>query len=145
MKFNVDERLACYACFAGTGSASAFFNGLADSGSIRRRCHIRRRPSRAAEAYLHRSFDSLGFGPRDPSLDRLDRRIDRDPCRDRDIRRGRRVACLDPYPGRPGLGPRRSGASASRDPSRARRPWTGLGRFVDLAVAGHSGQMERAG
>ena len=122
-----------------------FISGLADSGSIRRRCRIRRKPSRAVEADLHRSFDSLGLGPRDPSLDRLDRRIDRDPCRDRDIRRGRRVACLDPYPGRPGpSGPRRSGASASRDPSRARRPWTGLGRFVDLAVAGHSGQMERA-
>ena len=115
-------------------------SGLADSGSIRRRCHIRRRPSPSAEADLHRSFDHLGFGLRDPSLGCPDRRIGRDLCRDHDVRRARRAACLDQLPGRP----RHADASSNRDPSRDHRFWIGPERFVDLAVAGHSGQMGRA-
>ena len=100
-------------------------SGLADSGSIRRHCRIRCRPSRDAEAELHRGFDSLG--PRDPSLDfpdRLDRRIDRDPYRDRDIRRGLRAACIDQHLDRPGPFGLRHPADPDRytDPNPCRDP-----------------------
>jgi hypothetical protein len=120
---------------------------LACNGNIRRRSRIRRRPSRAAELDHRRNFDSLGRAPRDPSLDcpgRRDLHIDRDPCPDRDIRCGRPAAFLDQRRGRPGpCGRRRLGPCASRDPSPARRPSIGSGRFVDLVVAGHSGQLAR--
>jgi hypothetical protein len=111
-------------------------SGPADSGSIRRHCRIRRRPSRAAEADLHRGFDNLVLGPRGPRPDCPDRRIDYDPCRDPDLRRGRRAACLDRPPGRPG-GPHHPGASSNPDPSRGYRLWIDPDRFADPAVAGH--------